>query len=94
MTTPDEAGRAVVHDVIFDELCAGIVRDESRAAFLDLIAKAKDEGCDAVILGCTEISLLVEASDASVPLFDTTRLHALAAADWALAPSITSHRPQ
>lgn len=85
MTTPGEAGRTVVHDVIFDELCAGIVRDESRAAFLDLIAKAKDEGCDAVILGCTEICLLLDPNTLPLPGFDSTAIHAAAAVDYALA---------
>lgn len=85
MTTPGEAGRTVVHDVIFDELCAGIVRDESRAAFLDLIAKAKDEGCDAVILGCTEICLLLDPDALPLPGFDSTAIHAAAAVDFALA---------
>ena len=85
MTTPGEAGRTVVHDVIFDELCAGIVRDESRAAFLDLIAKAKDEGCDAVILGCTEICLLLDPDTLPLPGFDSTAIHAAAAVDYALA---------
>ncbi|MCM5555744.1 aspartate/glutamate racemase family protein [Pleomorphomonas sp. NRK KF1] len=86
MTTPGEAGRTVVHDVIFDELCAGVVRDESRAAFLDLIAKAKDEdGCDAVILGCTEICLLLDPEKLPLPGFDSTTIHANAAVDFALA---------
>lgn len=85
MTTPGEAGRTVVHNVIFDELCAGIVRDESRAAFLDLIAKAKDEGCDAVILGCTEICLLLDPDTLPLPGFDSTAIHAAAAVDYALA---------
>ena len=85
MTTPGEAGRTVVHDVIFNELCAGVVRDESRAAFLDLIAKAKDEGCDAVILGCTEICLLLDPDALPLPGFDSTAIHAAAAVDYALA---------
>lgn len=85
MTTPGEAGRTVVHDVIFDELCAGVVRDESRAAFLDLIAEAKDEGCDAVILGCTEICLLLDPDTLPLPGFDSTAIHAAAAVDYALA---------
>ena len=85
MTTPGEAGRTVVHDVIFDELCAGVVRDESRAAFLDLIANAKDEGCDAVILGCTEICLLLDPDTLPLPGFDSTAIHAAAAVDYALA---------
>ena len=85
MTTPGEAGRTVVHDVIFNELCAGVVRDESRAAFLDLIAEAKDEGCDAVILGCTEICLLLDPNTLPLPGFDSTAIHAAAAVDYALA---------
>lgn len=85
MTTPGEAGRTIIHNVIFDELCAGIVRDESRAAVLDLIAKAKDEGCDAVILGCTEICLLLDPDALPLPGFDSTAIHAAAAVDFALA---------
>lgn len=85
MTTPGEAGRTIVHNVIFDELCAGTVRDASRAAFLDLIAKAKDEGCDAVILGCTEICLLLDPNALPLPGFDSTAIHAAAAVDFALA---------
>lgn len=85
MTTPGEAGRAIVHDVIFNELCAGVVRDASRAAFLDLIAQAKDEGCDAVILGCTEICLLLDPKELPLPGYDSTAIHAAAAVDFALA---------
>lgn len=85
MTTPGEAGRAIVHNVIFDELCAGTVRDASRAAFLDLIAKAKEEGCDAVILGCTEICLLLDPDALPLPGYDSTAIHAAAAVDFALA---------
>lgn len=88
MTTPGEAGRTIVHNVIFDELCAGVVRDESRAAFLDLIAKAKDEGCDAVILGCTEICLLLDPDALPLPGYDSTAIHAAAAVDFALAGEI------
>lgn len=85
MTTPGEAGRTIVHNVIFDELCAGVVRDESRAAFLDLIAEAKAEGCDAVILGCTEICLLLDPDALPLPGYDSTAIHAAAAVDFALA---------
>lgn len=85
MTTPGEAGRTIVHDVIFNELCAGTVRDESRAAFIELIAKAKDEGCDAVILGCTEICLLLDPDTLPLPGYDSTAIHAAAAVDFALA---------
>lgn len=81
---PDAADRAIVHCVIYDELVAGQVRPESRAAFRDVIARLVDRGAQGVILGCTEIMLLVGADDSAVPLFDTTALHAAAAVDWAL----------
>ena len=82
--TPDAAQRELVHRVIYEELCLGQIRQESRDAYRQVIAELVLRGAQAVILGCTEIGLLVSAEDASVPLFDTTRLHALAAADKAL----------
>ncbi len=82
--TPDAAQRELVHRVIYEELCLGQIRQESRDAYRQVIADLVLRGAQAVILGCTEIGLLVSAEDASVPLFDTTRLHALAAADKAL----------
>jgi len=82
---PDEAARERVHRVIYDELCLGVVRDASRAAYRDIMRALVARGAEAVILGCTEISLLVGADDAAVPLFDTTALHAEAAVDAALA---------
>lgn len=82
---PDDAGRAVVHDVIYDELVRGIVRDESRRAYLDIIDGLVAEGAQGVIAGCTEIELLVAPGDVAVPYFPTTRIHAEAAVDWALA---------
>jgi aspartate racemase len=81
---PDEAGRALVHSVIFDELCAGVVRDSSRAAMTALIEKARSEGADCVILGCTEICLLLDPDALPLPGFDSTRIHARAAVDFAL----------
>jgi aspartate racemase len=81
---PDEDDRAAVHRVIYDELCLGIVRDESRAAYRQIMARLVARGAQAIILGCTEIMLLVGASDATVPLFDTTRIHAETAAALAL----------
>lgn len=81
---PNEADRAVVHQVIYDELCLGRIVEKSRDAYLDIIKRLFDNGAQAIILGCTEISLLVEPQHVQVPLFDTTRLHALYAADWAL----------
>lgn len=82
---PDEAGRTVVHDVIYEELCRGVVRAESRRAYHDVIARGRDAGADAVIFGCTEIGLLLSPADIDAPSFDTTALHAAAAIDFALA---------
>jgi len=81
---PDEPGRTVVHDVIYNELGRGIVRDESRRAYIDIIADLEARGAEGVILGCTEIPLLVKAADSPVPIFDTTALHAAAAVEFAL----------
>ena len=81
---PDEADRETVHRIIYDELCLGVVQDESREAYREVMARLVAQGAQAIILGCTEIMLLVGAGDASVPLFDTTRLHAEAAATLAL----------
>ncbi|QUD88550.1 aspartate/glutamate racemase family protein [Phenylobacterium montanum] len=81
---PDDDDRAVVHRVIYHELIAGIVREDSRALYREVIARLVQRGAQAVILGCTEIMLLVKPEDSTVPLFDTTTLHALAAVDWAL----------
>jgi aspartate racemase len=83
---PDEADRKVVHEVIYQELCLGQIRPESRAAYRDIMARLAGQGAEAIILGCTEIGLLVRAEDAAVPLFDTTHLHALKAVDLALDP--------
>lgn len=82
---PDAAGRATVHRIIYDELVAGRARAESRAAFRAVIARLVADGAEAVILGCTEIMLLVRPEDSAVPLFDTTTLHAGAAVDFALS---------
>lgn len=80
---PDE--RETIHRVIFEELCHGVVRDASRAAYAAIIRRLAGVGAAGVILGCTEISLLVDAADSPVPLFDTTALHARRAAELALA---------
>jgi aspartate racemase len=81
---PGEGDRATIHRVIYDELCLGIIREESRAEYRQIMARLVEHGAEAIILGCTEIMLLVGAGDASVPLFDTTRLHAESAAKLAL----------
>lgn len=81
---PGEAQRALVHRVIYEELCRGRCVPESRAAYRAVIADLVAAGAEAVILGCTEIGLLVGAEDSAVPSFDTTAIHAEYAADWAL----------
>jgi aspartate racemase len=81
---PDDADRAIVHHIIYDELVAGQVVPASRALYRDIISRLVARGAEAIILGCTEIMLLVDESDSAVPLFDTTRLHAEAAVDHAL----------
>ena len=81
---PDDADRGIVHKIIYDELCMGLVRDASRAEYRRIIQRLVDQGAQGVILGCTEISLLVGQSDSPVPLFDTTAIHARKAAEWAL----------
>jgi aspartate racemase len=82
---PDAPERASVHRIIYEELCLGQALPASRAAYRAVMAQLVARGAQAIILGCTEIGLLVDASDASVPLFDTTALHAVHAAEWALA---------
>jgi aspartate racemase len=81
---PGDVDRRIVHDVIYQELVKGIVRDESRARYRAVIERLIQSGAEAVILGCTEIMLLVGADDSAVPLFDTTTLHAEAALSLAL----------
>ena len=81
---PGPAERGDVHRVIYEELCLGRVLPDSRTAYRNVMSGLADAGAEAIILGCTEISLLVSAQDARVPLFDTTALHALAAVDLAL----------
>lgn len=82
---PDPDDRREIHRVIYEELCRGVVRDESREFYRAAMARLVDQGAEGIIAGCTEIELLVSQADAAVPLFATTRLHALAAVDRALA---------
>lgn len=85
VVTPDADERDYINNVIFDELCAGTIKPESRARFVEIIERlVREEGAEGVILGCTEIPLLVGQEDVSVPAFDTTRLHAEAAVEFAL----------
>ena len=79
---PDAAGRAEVHRVVYEELCRGRIDAGSRVAYQQQIAALQAAGAQAIILGCTEIGLLIEPPHSPLPVFDTTSLHAAAAVDW------------
>ena len=81
---PEAADRRIVHDVIYDELCVGVVNDASREHYRRIMGELVERGAQGILLGCTEIDLLVGPGDATVPVFDTTALHARAAVDLAL----------
>lgn len=83
---PDAADRQMVHDVIYHELCLGIIQPHSKEKYKKIIHNLVNRGVEGVILGCTEISLLINQKDSLVPLFDTTKIHAAAAVDKALQP--------
>jgi aspartate racemase len=82
---PSSAQREIVHRVIYDELCAGIIKPDSKQKYAEIIQGLAAEGVGGIILGCTEIGLLVKQADSPVPLFDTTEIHARAAVYYALA---------
>jgi aspartate racemase len=83
---PGREDRGIVHRVIYDELCVGVVNDHSRREYRRIIGDLAERGAEAILLGCTEIDLLVGPDDAPVPVFDTTRLHAERAVEMALEP--------
>ena len=85
--TPDDPDRAIIDSVIFDELCLGRVLEASRDRYRGIMRALANRGAQAIVLGCTEVSLLVGSDDSPVPLFDTTALHAAAAVAWALEDS-------
>ncbi|MBW7572188.1 aspartate/glutamate racemase family protein [Caproiciproducens faecalis] len=82
---PEEEDRKIVNHIIFHELCLGVVSEESKAAYLKIIDKLAAKGAQGVILGCTEIGILIQQQDTSIPLFDTTEIHAKRAALYALS---------
>jgi len=82
VVTPDEEARTVIHRIIYEELCRGVVLPESKDRYLSIVERA---GTDGVIFGCTEVGLLLSQSDLTVPAFDTTQLHAQAAINYALS---------
>ncbi|KAI9152325.1 aspartate racemase [Paramyrothecium foliicola] len=82
---PDEVGRSTVHSMIYKELCHGVIKEESREMYHGIIADLKAAGAECLILGCTEIGLLIGASEeCGMEVFDTAKIHAIAAADWAM----------
>ncbi len=82
---PDEEGVELVNRVIYDELCLGIIKEDSRQQFVSEIEDLRSRGAQGVILGCTEIGLLISQADTALPVFDTTKIHAEAAAAYALS---------
>jgi aspartate racemase len=86
---PDELDRGLVHSIIYTELCQGLVQLTSREQFQRIIRKLEVEGCEGVILGCTEIGMLIGENDSALPIFDTTRIHAEAGVEFAL--KVQSH---
>jgi aspartate racemase len=87
---PDARDRRLIHAVIYDELCQGIVNDRSRTEYGRIMRDLADRGAEGILLGCTEIDLLVSPADSPVPVFDTTRLHAERAVELALSPSLAN----
>jgi aspartate racemase len=82
---PNEEDRAVVHQVIYSELVQGIIKNTSKSKYLEIIERFEEKGIEGLILGCTEIGLLINSSDVKVPVFDTTNIHAMAAVNFALS---------
>ena len=82
---PDEGERELVHRVIYDELCLGVISDTSRERYREIITRLVERGVEGIIFGCTEIGLLVSQADSPVPVFDTAQIHAAAAVEFALA---------
>jgi aspartate racemase len=84
VVTPDASDRETVHRVIYEELCLGMVKQASREQYIAIMEQLVQAGVEGIILGCTEIELLVHEKDCRVPLFPTTRIHAVAAVECAL----------
>lgn len=81
---PNPEQRAQVHQIIYQELCLGKIEPESKVVYLDIVDELYQQGCEAVILGCTEIALLIKQDDTKVPLYDTTQIHAESAVAFSL----------
>ncbi|WP_313568345.1 aspartate/glutamate racemase family protein [Acetoanaerobium noterae] len=81
---PEDTDRQIIHDIIYNELCLGIIKDDSKQKYIDIINKLCANGAEGIILGCTEIPLLIKQSDVLIPVYDTTKIHAESAVDFAL----------
>lgn len=82
---PSPQDRAIIHRVIYEELCLGVIKPDSKAEYLRIIDALADQGAEAVILGCTEIGMLVQQSDTTIRLLDTTAIHAEKAVEYAIS---------
>ena len=82
---PSKGKRDIVHGIIYEELTRGIVREESKRAYVDVVRSYVDRAAECIILGCTEITILIGLEDSPMPVFDTTALHCWRAVEWALA---------
>jgi len=81
---PNTSNKQIIHDIIYNELILGVFKEESRQKYIEIIHQLKADGAEGVILGCTEIPLLIKASDVTIPVFDTTNIHAKGALDYAI----------
>ena len=90
--TPPVEERKIVHDIIYNELCLGTIKPASKMTYVGIIERMFREGAEGVILGCTEIGLLVKEADSPVPVFDTAKIHAVAAVEYALTPPVGKKR--
>lgn len=88
VVVPGEQSRVAIHDVIYNELVNGVIKESSREIYQRVISELADAGAECLILGCTEIGLLVDETRSALPIFDTTTIHAIAAADWAMRDEI------
>jgi aspartate racemase len=90
---PEEADRALVHRIIYDELCVGRVNEISRAAYVDVATRLAAKGADCLVLGCTEVGMLLNEGNSPLPIFDTTLIHADAAVNFALGRNPSDRLP-
>jgi aspartate racemase len=84
VVVPNSSDQTIIHDIIYHELCRGVIRSESREQYLTIVEKLHEQGAEAVILGCTEIALLIQQEHTQVPLYDTTEIHAAQAVRFAI----------